>query len=99
MDQGTFYRILRFLNRLESQEKINKTHIRSSLVSFEGRTATASQIARKTVLIKIEELTQSLFSSIMEKGPGAILILLPMEINQPSFPENVTQDQLNKVNS
>ena len=35
----------------------------------------------------------------MEKGPGAILILLPMEINQPSFPENVTQDQLNKVHS
>jgi len=70
---------------------------RSSLVSFEGRTASANQIARKTVLIKIEELTQSLFSSIMEKGPGAILILLPMEINQPSFPENVTQDQLNKI--
>ena len=39
----------------------------------------------------------SMFQSILEKGPGAILILLPEEINNPSFPENITQERLAKV--
>ena len=48
-------------------------------------------------MIKIEELTALVFQSILEKGPGAMLILIPEEINSPSFPENITQERLSKV--
>ena len=61
-----------------------------------GRTSEASQIARKTVLLRIEELS-TLFYTILEKGPGAILVLLPDEINGPSFPANFSSERIQKI--
>ena len=73
-------------------------HISNNFVTnvLKGRTVESTQVARKTVLIRIDELG-SMFHSIMEKGPGAILVLLPDEINHPSFPANVSADQLTKI--
>ena len=46
---------------------------RSAQVSFEGRTSTAVQMARKNVLIRIEDLTLTVYRNIISKNPGSIL--------------------------
>ena len=69
---------------------------RSSLVSFEGRTPSAQQIARKNVLIRIEDLTATMYQTILKKGPGSILILLPEFIRTEDF-KNITEDRLQKI--
>merc|ERR1719402_634767 len=69
---------------------------RSSLVSFEGRTSGAQQLGRKNVLIRIEDLTPSLYKSIMGKSPGSILVLLPEFIKKEDF-QNITEERLQKI--
>ena len=83
-------------SRLKVRRRVSFT-LKSNIQSIKkGRTVESTQVARKTVLIRIDELG-SMFHSIIEKGPGAILVLLPDDINHPSFPANVSADQLTKI--
>ena len=50
---------------------------RSAVVNMEARSPGAAMLNRKCVLIKWSELTSQLLSELIERGAGALLIILP----------------------
>ncbi|XP_019861588.1 PREDICTED: nicalin-1-like [Amphimedon queenslandica] len=58
---------------------IHGSHIgsRSAVVNMEARSPEAAMLNRKCVLIKWTELTSDLFNELLERGAGAVLIILP----------------------
>ncbi|XP_031572437.1 nicalin-1-like [Actinia tenebrosa] len=64
------------------------TGSRSALVNMEARPMSSEVLTRRCVVIKLSELTIDHFKEVIDKGAGALLILLPRHLS------NLTQQEI-----
>ncbi|KAB7501477.1 Nicalin-1 [Armadillidium nasatum] len=72
--------------RLQQFELHGSTYgSQSSLVNVEARTLDSGSYARRCVLVRIKDLTPSLYHQLVNQGAAALLILLPKSLNSLSL--------------